>query len=122
MAASAHSRTQAGPATPSTEADVYAAGPGACEGLFVTSSLEELLPGTQVSLQLGSDSSTSVSSQIRLGSGKLKRVHLRSMFAQGLLREGRMMVHKIPTRPTAAIWALSIWRRGEFEKNANGLS
>ncbi|CAK0831379.1 unnamed protein product [Prorocentrum cordatum] len=27
MAASAHSRTQAGPATPSTEADVYAAGP-----------------------------------------------------------------------------------------------
>eukprot|EP00959_Pyramimonas_sp_CCMP1952_P271977 5686593-Pyramimonas_sp.AAC.1 len=72
-------------------------GSGACEGLFVKSFLEELFPGQRVSLQLESDSSAGIPFQSRLCLGKLKHVHLRHMFVQGLLREGRLVIPKIPT-------------------------
>ena len=75
----------------SAEAEVYAMGSGACEGLMVKSFLQELLDGELVSLELYSDSTAGLSSQSRLGLGKLKHVHLRHMFMQGLLREGRLV-------------------------------
>ena len=113
----AHSRTQGTAALSSPEAEIYAMGSGACEGLLVKSFLEELLPGTTVPLELLSDSSAGLSSQNRLGLGKLKHVHLKFMFLQGLLREGRLQTSKVWGTENSSDLGTKYLDRGEFEKH-----
>ena len=91
-----HSRPQTTVAGNSAELDMYAMGSGACEGLLIKSLLGELLTKTIVPVSLYSDSWAEISSQIRLGVGKLKHGNSRYMLAQGMLREGRLIAHKIP--------------------------
>ncbi|CAK0861473.1 unnamed protein product, partial [Prorocentrum cordatum] len=111
------SRTQASPVTFSAGSEIYSMGSGACEGLFVKSFPEELFPGQQVSLQLESGSSAGISYQSRHVLGKLKHVHLRHVFVQGLLREGRLVIHEIPTADNSSDLGTKYLEKSAFEKH-----
>ena len=52
---------------------------------------------TEVSLDVFSDSSAAISSQSRVGLGRLKHVHLKHMFVQGHVKEDRLQLRKIGT-------------------------
>ena len=64
-----------------------------------------------------SDSSAGISSQARLGLGKLKHVHLRHMFLQGLLRDGRLVTSKVHGLENSSDLGTKYLERGLFEKH-----
>ena len=90
-----YSRTQTTVATISAEAELYATGGGACEGMLCASILKEL--GEEPQVRVHSDSTAVVIAQSRLGLGRMKHVETRCLFVQGLLRRNRMTLDKVGT-------------------------
>ena len=86
--------------------------------------MEELLPNEVVELELYSDSSAGLSSQNRLGLGKIKHVHLKHMFVQGLIREGRLVSYKVDGYSNSSDLGTKYLERTDFERHraATGLS
>ena len=89
------SRTQTTVATSSAEAELYSTGSIVCEGMLCAAILKEL--NDDVLVKIHSDSTAGISAQSRLGLGKMKHVEVRYLFVQGLLRRGRMSLHKVGT-------------------------
>ena len=67
-------RTQGSPAISSAEAEGYALGSGACEGLFTHAVAKEL--GIELNLALHSDSTATISQHTKMGLGRMKHVEL----------------------------------------------
>ena len=78
-----YSRTQGSPAMSSAEAEGYALGSGACEGLFICAVAEEL--GVKLKLALHSDSTATTSQHTKMGLCRMKHVELRFLFVKDLL-------------------------------------
>ena len=78
------SRTQGLLAVSSAQAEGYALGSGACEGLFICAVAEEL--GVELKLALHSDSTATSSQHTKMGRGRVKHVDLRFLFVKDLLK------------------------------------
>ena len=89
-----YSRTQGSPAMSSAEAEGYALGSGACEGLFICAVAKEL--GVELKLALHSDSTATISQHTKMGLGRMKHVELRFLFVKDLLKRERFVLRKIP--------------------------
>ena len=89
-----YSRTQGSPALSSAEAEGYALGSGACEGLFICSVAREL--NVDLKLVIYSDSSATISQHSKLGLGRMKHVELRFMFVKDLVKREKLSLCKIP--------------------------
>ena len=85
------SRTQGSPAMSSAEAEGYALGSGACEGLFIFAVAKEL--EVELKLALHSDSTATISQHTKMGLG---RMELRFLFTKDLLKRERPTLCKIP--------------------------
>ena len=88
------SRTQGSPATPSAEAEGYALGSGACEGLFVSAVANEL--GIELQLALHSGSTATFSQHTKMDLGRMEHVELRFLFVKNLLKRERLKLCKTP--------------------------
>lgn len=97
---SSWSRTQATRALSRAEAESYALGSGACEALACRSLLSELGDGCDTTLQ--SDSVAGISSQCRLGLGRMKHIHIKYLLLQQLVRDKVLRIEKIPTADNPA--------------------
>ena len=62
----------------SAEAEGYALGSGACEGLLICAVAKEL--GVELTLALHSDSTATISQQTKMRLGRTKHVELRFLF------------------------------------------
>ena len=67
----------------SAEAEGYALGSGACEGLFICAVAKEL--GVELKLALHSDSTATISQHTKMGLGRMKHVELRFLFVKDVL-------------------------------------
>ena len=72
------------PQCPSAQAEGYALGSGACEGLFICVVAKEL--GVALKLALHSDSTATISQHTKMGLGREKHVELRFLFVKDLLK------------------------------------
>ena len=79
-----YSRTQGSPVMSSADAEGYALGSGACEGLFICAVAKEL--GMELKLALHSDSMATISQHTKMGLGRRKHVELRFLFVKDLLK------------------------------------
>ena len=89
-----HIRTQGSPAMSSAEAEGYALGSGACDGLFICAVAKEL--GIELKLPLHSDSTATISQHTKVGPGRMRHVVLRFLFVKDLLKRERLTLCKIP--------------------------
>lgn len=96
-------------------------GSGACEALGVKSFVEELPYDIELKVKMRSDSAAALSSQARLGLGKLKHLHLKHMFLQGLLREGRSVMEKISRMENNSDLGTKYLERAVFEKHRDAV-
>ena len=78
----------------SAEAEGYALGSGACEGLFICAVAKEL--GVELKLALHSESTATISQHAKMGLGRMKHVELRFLFVKDLLKRERLTLSKIP--------------------------
>ena len=85
---------QGSPAKSSAEAEGYALGSGACEGLFICAVSKEL--GVELKLAVRSDSTATISQHTKMGLGRMKHVELRFLFVKDLLKRERLTLCKIP--------------------------
>ena len=88
-----YSRTQGSPALSSAEAEGYALGSGACEGIFICSVAKEL--SIDLKLVVYSDSTATISHS-KLGLGRMKHVELRFLFVKDLVKREKLSLCKIP--------------------------
>ena len=88
-----YSRTQGSPALSSAEAEGYALGSGACEGLFICSVAKEL--SFDLKLVVYSDSTATISQHSKLGLGRMKHVELRFLFVKDLVKREELSLCKI---------------------------
>ena len=88
-----YSRTGS-PALLSAEAEGYALGSGACDGLFVCAVASDL--GVELKLALHSDSTATVSQQSKMGLCRIKHVELRFLFVTDLLKREKLTLCKFP--------------------------
>ena len=89
-----YSRTQGSPALSSAEAEGYALGSGACEGLFICAVAKEL--SVDLKLVLFSDSTATISQHSKLGLGRMKHVELRFLFVKDLVKREKLSLCKVP--------------------------
>ena len=76
------------------EAEGYALGSGACEGLFICAVAIEL--GVELKLAVHSDSTAAISQHTKMGLGRMKHVELRFLFVKDFLKRERLTLCKIP--------------------------
>ena len=76
------------------EAEGYALGSGACEGLFICAVAIEL--GVELKLAVHSDSTATISQHTKMGLGRMKHVELRFLFVKDFLKRERLTLCKIP--------------------------
>ena len=88
-----YNRTQGSPALSSAEAEGYALGSGACEGLFICSVAKEL--SVDLKQVVHSDSTATISQHSKLGLGRMKHVELRFMFVKDLVKREKLSLCKI---------------------------
>ena len=89
------------PSLSSAEAELYAIGSGASEGLHLRSLLTELKAARGIRFMIRTDSSAAKSVCATYGaSKKLRHVPLRYMFIQQLVQAGFAQIHKIPRLQT----------------------
>lgn len=93
-------RTQATVALWSAGAESYALGSGVFEALACRSMLAAL--GDSCDIMLQSGSVAGISSQCRLGLGRMKHIQIKYLFLQELIREKTRRVEKIPTAENPA--------------------
>ena len=110
----AWARTQAVQALSSGEAESYALGTGACECLAVKSVLTEL--DEEVEVVLESDSSAAISSQSRLGMGRMKHVQIKYMFLQQMVKSKLLSLKKVPGTENTADIGTKYLEKATFEK------
>ena len=78
----------------SAEAQGYALGSGACEGVFICAVARKL--GFELKLARHSDSMATISQHTKMGLGRMKHVELRFLFVKDLLKRERLTLGKIP--------------------------
>ena len=88
-----HNRTQGSPALSSAEAEGYAFGSGAYEGLFICVVAKEL--SVDLKLVVHSDSTAKISQHSKMGLGRMKHVELRFMFVKDLVKREKLSLCKI---------------------------
>ena len=88
-----YSGTQGSPALSSAEAERYAIGSGACEGLFICAVAKEL--SVDLKLVVYSDSTATISQNLKMGLGRMKHVELRFLFVKDLVKREKLSLCKI---------------------------
>ena len=88
-----YSRSQGSPALSSAEAEGYALGSGACEGLFICSVAKEL--SVDLKLVVYSDSTATISQHLKFGLVRMKHVELRFLFVKDLVKREKLSLCKI---------------------------
>ena len=88
-----YSRTQGSRALSSAEAEGYALGSGACEGLFICTVAKEL--SVDLKLVVYSDSTATISQHSKMGLGRMKHVELRFLFVKDLVKREKLSLCKI---------------------------
>ena len=88
-----YSRTQGSPALSSAEAEGYALGSGACEGLFICAVAKEL--SVDLKQVLYSDSTATISQHSKMGLGRMKHVELRFLFVKDLMKREKLSLCKV---------------------------
>ena len=88
-----YSRTQWSPALLSADAEGYALGSGACEGLFICAVAKEL--SVDLKLVVHSDSTATISQHSKMGLGRMKHVEPRFMFVKDLVNREKLSLCKI---------------------------
>ena len=89
-----YSRRRGSPALSSAEAEGYALGSGACEGLFICAVAREL--SIDLKLAIHSDSAATISQHSKIGLGRTKHVELRVLFVEDLLKGEKLTLCKVP--------------------------
>ena len=93
------SRTQATVALSSGEAELYAIGQGTSEALFLKSLILVAVFAKRVNMIVFTDSTAGRSIATRFGAGKkTKRVELRYLYMQDLVRSGVLSIRKVNTK------------------------
>ena len=88
-----YSRTQGSLALSSAEAEGYALGSGACEGLFICTVAKEL--SVDLKLVVYSDSTATISQHSKMGLGRMKHVELRFLFVKDLVKREKLSLCKV---------------------------
>ena len=88
-----YSRTLGSPALSSAEAEGYALGSGACEGLFICAVAKEL--SVDLKLVVYSYSTSTISQHSKMGLGRMKHVELRFLFVKDLVKREKLSLCKV---------------------------
>ena len=83
------SRAQTTAAISNAEAELCATGSGTCEVMLCASSLTKL--GMPPNVKIRSDSTAGISAQSRFELGCVKRVDIKHLFVQSLIRSGKII-------------------------------
>lgn len=90
------SRTQSVVALSSAESKFYAVGAGAQEALRAIKVIKEAMPTMQLNIRIYTDSTSGKSMATRIGSSKKpKHIDLKYLFAQQLVHNGVLSIHKV---------------------------
>ena len=88
-----YSRTHGSPALSSAEAEGYAPGSEAYEGLFICTVAKEL--SVDLKLVVYSDSTATISQHSKMGLGRMNHVELRFLFVKDLVKREKLSLCKV---------------------------
>ncbi len=67
---------------------MYAIGSGICEAILVQTIMSETPKAPEIAVEIESDSTAAISSQVRPGLGKMRHIEQRHMFVQKMIKDG----------------------------------
>jgi len=105
------SRTQAGVALSSGEAELNSALKGGCEALGLKSAAREL--GWEVDIHMNGDSSSCKGTLSREGLGKMKHIDTKQLWMQEKIKSGEIKFHKVPRAVNCSDAMTHYWTTSE---------
>ena len=117
------SATQGAYALSSAEAELYGMVEGATRSKGLVSLARELgFGGLSLSFELGTDSSAAKSFVNRRGLGKMRHLQVRDLWLQKEVRQGGIVIHKVPGVSNPADLMTKILNIKEVEERLEGMN